>query len=42
MSTLVADPHDVERLAEGREDENWAFRAWVKSDLALSDEQLAS
>ena len=27
MGELVTDPHEVERLAEEREDENWAALA---------------
>ena len=39
---LVIDPTEVQRLAEELQDENWAFRAWIKSNLDLDDEQLMS
>ena len=37
---LVTDPTEVERLAEELNDENWAFRAWIKAHPDLNDEQL--
>ena len=37
---LVTDPIEVQRLAEDLDDENWAFRAWIKSHPTLDDEQL--
>ncbi len=37
---LVTDPTEVQRLAEELNDENWAFRAWIKGRPDLSDEQL--
>ena len=39
---LVTDPTKVRRLAEELQDENWAFRTWIKSNIALDDEQLMS
>ena len=39
---LVTDPTKVRRLAEELQDENWAFRAWMKSEIDLDDEQLMS
>jgi len=30
MGELVTDPHEVERLAEERADENWDFCTWIK------------
>ena len=39
---LVTDPTKVQRLAEEIQDENWAFRAWLKSNLELDREQLMS
>lgn len=39
---LVADPREVERLAEEREDENWAFRDWIKLEFDFDDERLMS
>jgi hypothetical protein len=37
---LVTDPEQVQRLAEELQEENWAFRAWIKSNPDLGDEQL--
>jgi hypothetical protein len=31
---------EVRRLAEELEDENWAFRGWLKGDCELDDDQL--
>lgn len=42
MSDLVTDPKEVERLAEEREDENWAFRDWIKMEFGFDDERLMS
>ena len=42
MSNLVTDPQEVERLAEEREDENWAFRDWIKVEFGFDDERLMS
>ena len=39
---LVIDPTEVQRLAEQLQDENWAFRAWIKSNSDLDKEQLMS
>ena len=39
---LVTDPTKVRRLAEELQDENWAFRTWIKSNIDLDDEQLMS
>ena len=39
---LVTDPNEVQHLAEELQDENWAFRAWIKSNSDLEDEQLMS
>jgi hypothetical protein len=39
---LVTDPIEVQRLAGELQDENWAFRAWIKSNLGMDDEQLMS
>ena len=39
---LVTNPTEVQRLAEELQDENWAFRAWIKSNFGLDDEQLMS
>ncbi|NOR84473.1 MAG: hypothetical protein GQ526_13375 [Ardenticatenales bacterium] len=39
---LVINPTEVRRLAEELQDENWAFRAWIKSNFDLDDEQLMS
>ena len=39
---LVTDPQEVERLAEEREDENWAFRDWIKLEFDFDDERLMS
>jgi Fe-S-cluster containining protein len=39
---LVTDPREVERLAEEREDENWAFRDWIKLEFGFDDEDLMS
>jgi Fe-S-cluster containining protein len=38
----VADPTEVQRLAEELQGENWTFRAWIKSGFDLDDEQLMS
>ena len=40
MGKLVTDIHEVERLAEDREDENWDFRAWIKLEFGFEDERL--
>ena len=37
---LVAEPTEVQRVAEELEDENWAFRSWLKADCELDDDQL--
>jgi hypothetical protein len=42
MPDLVTDPKEVERLAEEREDENWAFRGWIKMEFGFDDERLMS
>jgi len=42
MAKLVKDPREVERLAEEREDENWAFRSWIKMEFGFDDERLMS
>lgn len=42
MTKLVTDPQEVERLAEEREDENWAFRNWIKIEFGFDDERLMS
>ena len=39
---FVTNPTKVQRLAEELQDENWTFRAWIKSDFCLDDEQLMS
>lgn len=39
MTGLVTDPQGVERLAEGREEENWAFRHWIKLEFGFDDDQ---
>lgn len=39
---LVTDPDEVRRLAGELQDENWAFRAWIKSNLDIDDRQLMS
>jgi Fe-S-cluster containining protein len=39
---LVTDPTEVQRLAEELNDENWAFRAWIRSNPELDDEQIMS
>jgi Fe-S-cluster containining protein len=39
---LVTNPTKVRRLAKELQDENWAFRAWIKSNFDLDDEQLMS
>jgi hypothetical protein len=39
---LVTDPKEVQRLAEELQEENWAFRAWIKSNPDLDNEQLMS
>jgi Fe-S-cluster containining protein len=40
MVGLVSDPNKVARLAAQKEDENWAFRAWLKGEYDYDDEQL--
>ena len=42
MPDLVTDPKEVERLAEEREEENWAFRSWIKMEFGFDDERLMS
>jgi Fe-S-cluster containining protein len=42
MEQLVTDPHEVERLAEEHEDENWDFRNWIKLEYGFDDERLMS
>jgi Fe-S-cluster containining protein len=39
---LVTDPTEVQRLAENLEDENWAFRSWIKASFDINDRQLMS
>jgi Fe-S-cluster containining protein len=39
---LVTNPTEVQRLAEEIQDENWAFRAWIKSSFDRDEEQLMS
>lgn len=39
---LVTDPQEVELLAEEREDENWAFRDWIKLEFGFDDDRLMS
>ena len=39
---LVTDPTEVRRLAEELQDENWAFRRWIKSSFDLEDGPLMS
>ena len=39
---MVTNPTEVQRLAEEIQDENWAFRAWIKSNFDLDEEQLMS
>ena len=39
---LVTDPNEVQRLAEELQEENWAFRAWIKSNFDPDDERLMS
>ncbi len=41
-SGLITDPEEVEKLAGEREDENWAFRGWVKMEFGFDDERLMS
>jgi Fe-S-cluster containining protein len=36
----VTEPDKVARLAAAREDENWAFRVWLKGEYGYDDEQL--
>lgn len=36
----MTEPTEVQRLAEELEDENWAFRAWIKSHEGLGDDHL--
>jgi Fe-S-cluster containining protein len=40
MGDLVSDPNEIERLAAEKEDENWSFRAWLKSRYGFDDERL--
>lgn len=40
MASLVSDPKRVARLAATKEDENWAFRAWLKGEYDYDDERL--
>ena len=42
MRETVADPGEVKRLAEQRQDENWAFRNWIKMEFDFDDERLMS
>jgi Fe-S-cluster containining protein len=42
MTKLVSDPGEVKRLAEEREEENWAFRNWIKMEFDFDDERLMS
>jgi len=42
VDRLVTDPQETERLAEKREDENWAFRNWIKVEFGFDDERLMS
>lgn len=42
MGKVVTDPAQVEHLAEKREDENWAFRGWIKCEFGYGDERLMS
>jgi Fe-S-cluster containining protein len=42
VEKLVTDPQEVERMAEEREDENWAFRNWIKAEFDFDDERLMS
>jgi Fe-S-cluster containining protein len=42
MPRLVTDPREVGRLAEKREDENWAFRDWIRTEFDFDDERLMS
>lgn len=37
---IETDPKRIEQLAEQREDENWAFRRFVKWQLDMDDEEL--
>jgi Fe-S-cluster containining protein len=37
---LITDPVEVQRRAEDLKDENWDFRAWLKSTSSLDDELL--
>ncbi|MGC9399153.1 MAG: YkgJ family cysteine cluster protein [Anaerolineae bacterium] len=39
---LVTDPQKVKQLATVREDENWAFRNWIKLEFGFDDERLMS
>jgi Fe-S-cluster containining protein len=39
---LVTDPTEVKCLAEELEDENWAFRNWIKLSLGPEDKRLMS
>jgi hypothetical protein len=40
MSDWIGDPHETARLAAEKEDENWAFRAWLKGRYGFDDERL--
>jgi Fe-S-cluster containining protein len=40
MVDLVTDPDEVARRAAEKEDENWAFRAWLKGRYGYDDERL--
>jgi Fe-S-cluster containining protein len=42
MTGVITDPQGVERLAEEREEENWAFRNWIKLEFGFDDERLMS
>lgn len=39
---LVTDPSQANRLAKELQDENWKFRAWIKANFDVDDEQLMS
>jgi Fe-S-cluster containining protein len=40
VQKTLRDSAEVERPAEDLEDENWAFRSWLKSRCELDDDQL--
>jgi Fe-S-cluster containining protein len=42
MEQLVTDLDEVEYLAEELEDENWAFRSWIRYEYDFDDERLMS